>query len=685
MEQMKRCAACGQEIHPDYKFCPHCGGTSFIAPTIRCPACGANVTPGHYCSHCGADLQNPSAQVWRICGKCGNYVHVTHKNCLRCGASFAPPVAPKPVKKRKQSWWALIIIPIILLGILGAYLEEKELSQLPGPGTVGTLPTFTRPTRPTMPHLPTQTQPVQTQPQATEPRPTETKPTQPKPTETKPTQPKPTQTQPKPTQTQPTEPKPTEPESNIPNMYRNNYYLSSMGAGYCETLTGKVTIVFVFVDDPTDGWTASEQNEAEEAMVEELRKLLREAESYGVTLNLSYAVYNATIDVEFTWDGNEWKEAAMAQIGLYDSYKDQRKLEEYYEADQVPVVFVVDEPGRSYANFYSNGKGFESVAILNKNYASLRHELCHVFGARDMYFPQETVEAAKAYLPNGIMYGDCAGDIDPLTAFVIGWMDELTEEALAFLYDTNGLTSEYIQAAKEQDQMTGVGTKYYDNGYYTGDLVVGVPNGEGTYYWYSGAVYTGSWVNGQREGTGTMTYDDGSVYTGKWKNSQRNGKGKITFSNGNKYDGQWKDDQFHGTGTFTWVDGIVYKGDWKQGERTGEGTMTWPSGDKYVGEFKKGERHGKGTYYFPNGNVYEGDWVDGDRTGKGTFTWASGSWYTGDFVKNQMTGKGERYYADYGTRYVGDFVDGKRHGYGTYYYADGTTWTGYWENDVRQD
>lgn len=698
MEQTKRCAGCGCEVSADFKFCPHCGHTQFYAATVACPVCHNLVSPGQYCGHCGADLQNPAATVWYSCPNCGNHVHITHSACTRCGTVVflpqqgmpqppSPPRPQPPKRKKKNPLPVILVILVLLLGGIGggvaAYLENQR-PDVYVPTDPGTRPIITRPTLPHMPTRPTQA-PTQepTQAPPTIPAPTQPKPTQPKPTEPKPTQPKPTET--KPTQPEATQPKPTEPENDIPGEYKNNHYLNAMTDGYCETMTGDVVVLFIFVTDPTDGWNSSERKDAEDALLDQLRTLLAESQSYGAELNLYYVFEAVTVDLEFNRDRKDWEEAAMAQLGFADGYKDQRKLEEYYNVDQVPVVFLVDEPGRSYAHLYTSGKGFEGVVLLEKDFGALRHELCHTFGARDMYFPVETVEAAKAYLPNGIMYGDCKGDIDPLTAFIIGWVDELSEEARAFLHDTNGLTESYIEEAKKQDQLTGFGKKYYDNGYYEGDLVVGVPNGEGTYYWDSGAVYQGDWVNGKREGTGTMTYDDGTVYKGKWKNDQRNGKGKITFTNGNVYDGQWKDDKYHGTGTFTWANGTVYKGDWSKGERTGEGTMTWPSGDKYVGEFKNGNRHGKGTYYYPDGSVYEGDWVDGDRTGKGTLTWKDGSWYTGDWVDNQMTGKGERYYASYGTRYVGDFVDGKRHGYGTYYYADGTTWTGYWENDVRQD
>lgn len=734
MENTKRCITCGYDAKPDAKFCLRCGGNQFYAPTVRCPVCGAQVPQSQYCAHCGADLQNPSAQVWRNCGNCGNAVHISYTHCTCCGAPNLPPVQPKPVKKRSNAWLALLLIPVVLMlvgGICVAVLEflDNGFPQLNAPHTTAaqkdpTTPSFHRPTQPHIPH-PT-TVPSESMPGAvpTEPQPTviPTRPTTPQPTEP---------TQPEPTEPEPTEPKPTEPSNNIPTIFRDNHYLSTMGNGYCETMTGKMVVLFVFVNDPTDGWTDEERAEAEPALLDALRTLLSEAEAYGAELEIGYVFQAATIGTEFDRDSKAWKKEAMQQLGMQDGYQDQRKLEEMYDVDNVPVVFLVDEPGRSYANFMLSGNGFESVTICQKDYAALRHEMCHLFGARDMYFPQETVAAAKQYLPNGIMYGDCEGNVDALTAFVIGWTKDLTDEAVSFLWTTNSLTEEYIEAAKEQDQLTGYGTKYFDGGHYTGYMVGGVYHGEGTCYWDDGYIFTGTWVNGIREGYGEITGPDGYVYKGYWQNNAQHGTGTVTYVGGDTYSGDFVNGQRHGQGTYTWTNGNCYTGAWVEGERTGQGTFrfydgytyvgnwlvnnregygemvgpngysykgqwkadnkhgtgteVYAGGDTYTGDFLNGQRHGQGTYTWNDGSCYVGDWVDGQRTGKGTITWTDGSYYIGDFQDGQMHGKGEYYYAQYGTRYVGDFVGNKRHGWGTYYYADGTTYTGRWENDVRVD
>ena len=671
MEQTKRCSACGHAAGTDAKFCPNCGGSQFYASTVHCPVCGADVQPGRYCAHCGSDLQNPGAQVWRICGNCGNPVHISHTQCMRCGAAYVPSMPQRPQKKRSNAWLALLLIPVVLMllgGICVGVLEylDNGFPQMNAPYTTvwqdPARPTFNRPTQP---HIPKPTTvPVETTPGVEPTEPTQTvRPTQP--VATMPTVPEPTEptpTEPKPTEPKPTEPKPTEPESNIPADFRDNYYLVGMGDGYCETMTGDMVVLFVFVNDPTDGWTDAERAEAEPALLDELRTLLQESASYGAELNIRYVFASATITTEFNRNSQQWKKEALEMLGFDSAYKDQRTLETYYQSDNVPVVFLVDENGRSYANMSYSGKGFESVTICEKDYAALRHEMCHVFGAEDMYFPKVTTDAAKAYLPNGIMYGDCEGDVDALTAFVVGWTDVLSKEARAFLQATNSLTAKDIEDAREQDQLTGYGTKYFDGGYYVGYMVGGVYHGEGTIYWDEGYTYTGTWVHGKREGYGEMTGSNGYSYKGYWSQNTQHGTGTVTYTGGDTYSGDFVDGQRHGQGTYTWTDGSVYTGAWVDGQRTGRGVMTWP-----------------------NGMRYEGDFAAGLQSGKGYLTWADGSYYMGDFQNGKMHGKGEYYYAQYGTMYVGDFVNGKRHGWGTYYYADGTTYTGRWENDARVD
>ena len=98
--------------------------------------------------------------------------------------------------------------------------------------------------------------------------------------------------------------------------------------------------------------------------------------------------------------------------------------------------------------------------------------------------------------------------------------------------------------------------------------------------------YVGEIVDGVPDGQGTLTYPDERKYVGEFKDGKRDGQGTLTFPDGDKYVGEFKD-----------------------GLYDGQGTYTNSNGDKYVGEFKDGQPWNL-TKYDKNGNIKE-KWVNG--------------------------------------------------------------------------
>ena len=96
-----------------------------------------------------------------------------------------------------------------------------------------------------------------------------------------------------------------------------------------------------------------------------------------------------------------------------------------------------------------------------------------------------------------------------------------------------------------------------------------------------------------------------------------NGEGTETYPDGQKYVGVFMDGKPHGQGIFTLPDGQKYFGEWKEGLQNGQGTYTSPDGKEYVGEFKDRKKHGQGTLTLPRGDKFIGEWKDGNPwTGK---------------------------------------------------------------------
>jgi len=188
---------------------------------------------------------------------------------------------------------------------------------------------------------------------------------------------------------------------------------------------------------------------------------------------------------------------------------------------------------------------------------------------------------------------------------------------------------------------------------FEGEIVDGVPNGEGTENFPNGQKYFGEFKDGLPNGQGMKTFPDGKKYFGEWKDGrewntkhtkkdgtligkfenrkwilmlgvlyvgERNGKfgyftekweGLENEDNRDigKYEGEIKNGFPNGQGTFTLNDGEKYVGEFKDGLENGQGTYTWSIGDEYIGEYKDDKRW-NGIYYDQNGNSI-GKYVNG--------------------------------------------------------------------------
>ena len=149
--------------------------------------------------------------------------------------------------------------------------------------------------------------------------------------------------------------------------------------------------------------------------------------------------------------------------------------------------------------------------------------------------------------------------------------------------------------------------------------------------------YIGQVMNGVPEGKGIFYYKNGSRYEGEY-----NGNGIYYYEHepfkGNIYDGGWKNDKQDGKGIFYFNDGDVYEGDWKNGGQRGKGIYHYNNGDRYEGDFKNRTMDGKGIYFYNNGQRYEGDFRNGKREGKGVFYFNNGDRSMGDYLDDVPTG-----------------------------------------------
>lgn len=449
------------------------------------------------------------------------------------------------------------------------------------------------------------------------------------------------------------------PTDRLPNMPRelwNNVFLFSKNNGVCEALTGDVLITVVAVDDPAGTWTDENIAEQKKLYEAQARVLESEASRYGVQLDISFNYLRGSVDTSFDRDNyGKWRNNALRSAGLSLIGAPSNNLKKQYGVDEAPVILAMSYEGRAFAD---RGQGMmaEYVYLYNSG-ESLAHELLHIYGAEDYYYPDEVTALAEKYFPGSIMQDSDNTKVDSLTAYLVGWTDNISTEADSFIRETMELTSEYISSERAKETLTGYGTKEDSDGVYTGDLVAGIRHGKGKMVWKSGNSYEGEWVNGKMHGKGLYLKSNGDSYNGDWVENKITGYGIYSFAGGDVYEGEFVDAETHGYGKYKFASGAVYEG-----------------------QSVHGERHGYGKYTFADGTVYEGDFAHDKICGKGKMTYTVGDVYEGEFADDTKNGYGVYRYS-VGAVYEGYWLNGNKHGQGKMTHPDGTVTEGLWENN----
>lgn len=494
----------------------------------------------------------------------------------------------------------------------------------------------------------------------------------------------------------------------LPDELRNHVVLGARDQGISATLTGDVLITVVFVNDPTSTWTADRMAEMKAEDTAMLGEILADAAAYGINLKLTIDYRQGTASTTEESDRDAWSEQIMSSAGLGSVDTASRDLESAKGVKEAPILFYVDATDRSYA-MPKTGTSTE-YAIVWKGVADAttsRHELYHLFGAADFYMPSAVAACAERYFPDSVMLGGTKSQTDDYTAYLIGWTDALSDQALGFLRETAHITQEDASAEVEQETYTGYveNWKKHDGSIITGYLDFGILEGEGKviepnggwqegyfeygtlvrgqckYIYEDGSCYEGSVDHGEFHGQGTMVWSNGDSYTGQWKDGKYHGSGKLIQANGTWYEGTFAESNFiSGQCKILYEDGSWYEGGMKNGSLNGQGTMVWVSGNRYTGQWKDGKYHGSGKLIGDNGSWYEGTFDESNFiSGRCKILYEGGGWYEGDWAQGTINGQGTMVWAS-GDRYTGGFRNGKLHGYGTYTKSDGTVFAGNWED-----
>ena len=219
--------------------------------------------------------------------------------------------------------------------------------------------------------------------------------------------------------------------------------------GSAETLEGSTYVLTVFTGNQ---WEETDVAFFNNIRNEALEWLSKEALRYGKELTFTNGSFGISDPVEFdiesgTGSGKEsvdiiWK--VMKEIGYSSPLVFEEWAKEKTGCKNCIVLVVANKTGRSYSigynELYNKEKFFLEGAVFFTKYqdgrhicaASIAHEICHLFGAEDLYetFRQtkENELIAREKYPNDIMLRTSFTieelTIDEMTAWFIGLSDK---------------------------------------------------------------------------------------------------------------------------------------------------------------------------------------------------------------------------------------------------------------------
>lgn len=233
--------------------------------------------------------------------------------------------------------------------------------------------------------------------------------------------------------------------------------------GSAGLLRGDVLLVSLYIVDNGSTWDAPEMEDVQSYVRVACEYLEKEAEAYGERVRFFYDVEEHP-DLKYRAEYKGYAvedETGRFTRWLYQWIDDNvpvADLQKRYGTNNVGFLALVADEGGAYTNVYyveDSARYFNESSVLFYYYRYVRagdrevpavyaHEILHQFGAIDLYeespdFSPENIEYVARTYPDDIMYGDYVENgepdyerinlrISPVTAYYLGWLEELPPE-----------------------------------------------------------------------------------------------------------------------------------------------------------------------------------------------------------------------------------------------------------------
>ena len=244
---------------------------------------------------------------------------------------------------------------------------------------------------------------------------------------------------------------------------RDAYALRGKNVGCSVKLRGRVVLIAFLVNDGVSKWTPEAEKEFVSCLRQITERLMQDSGLNREQLDIAYAYCQVTVPFSAERrNSSRFVESVLRQFDFEgeDVQAYQRHYEAKFNRDETSVAFVLNKPLRSYAVSVDGAAVTEEEDPTGSEYSIVSfdpndpagsqrtfiHELMHQFGAIDYYYPPRLKMEAEHYFPGSIMN---SGDtIDELTRYVIGWDEQLSPQAQAFLDAIETITPAEIESAR---------------------------------------------------------------------------------------------------------------------------------------------------------------------------------------------------------------------------------------------
>lgn len=230
---------------------------------------------------------------------------------------------------------------------------------------------------------------------------------------------------------------------------------SKRDIGSAGALRGRVHIYHIFASDRVSRWTDEDKQQVKDRLATAYEFIRRESARFGkrITFTDEYAqdVHYADVLPTDSLANPAWTENVITAASGEAGVALVARLKQQHRAEHVTICMHIRKPALSYnLAYYKNvSPGFAAERMICfSEYPDMRptaaatyaHEILHLFGAGDLYFPYDRdgsrKDIAQRLFPNDIMY---RVDYDisrlyvgPFTAYRVGWRDELDPDHRVF-------------------------------------------------------------------------------------------------------------------------------------------------------------------------------------------------------------------------------------------------------------